>query len=150
MDFELVIPTSAQIETLYAQLKNRSHNISHKSVPSFDEHTEFVQNHPYRKWIIVRNTEIAIGNVYMQYNNSIGLNIYPSVTCEQIYKILRRIFASNSPLPAVPSVRFGEFFLNVATDNKMLQNMLSSLGFSEVERTFVLSKPSLHVQRDKS
>ena len=69
MQFESIIPTSAQIETLYTQLKNRSHSISHKSVPYFDEHTNFVQNHPYRKWIIVRNTEIAIGNVYIQYNN---------------------------------------------------------------------------------
>ena len=147
MNFELVIPTSAQIETLYAQLKNRSHNISHKSVPSFDEHTEFVQNHPYRKWIIVKDTEIAIANVYIQYNNSIGLNVDSLVTCEQINKILKGIYASHSPLPAVPSVRFEEFFLNVATDNKMLQNMLSSLGYSEVERTFVLSKFSLYLQK---
>ena len=148
MDFELVIPTSAQIETLYAQLKNRSHNISHKSIPSFDEHTEFVQNHPYRKWIIVKDAEIAIANVYIQYNNSIGLNVDSLVTCEQITKILKGIYALHSPLPAVPSVRFEEFFLNVASDNKMLQNVLSSLGFSEVERSFVLSKPSLHMQRD--
>ena len=148
MDFELVIPTSAQIETLYAQLKNRSHNISHKSVPSFDEHTEFVQNHPYRKWIIVKDTEIAIANVYIQYNNSIGLNVDSLITCEQINKILKGIYASHSPLPAVPSVRFGEFFLNVATANKMLQKKLTRLGFSEVERTFVLSKSNPYAWRD--
>jgi|TARA_B100002003_G_C14137467_1_gene547096 hypothetical protein len=148
MNFELVIPTSAQIETLYTQLKNRSHSISHKSVPSFDEHTEFVQNHPYRKWIIVKDTEIAIGNVYIQYNNSIGLNVDSLVSCEQINKILKGIYASHSPLPAVPSLRFGEFFLNVASDNKMLQKKLSSLGFSEVERTFVLSKSNPYAWRD--
>ena len=148
MNFELVIPTSAQIETLYTQLKNRSHSISHKSVPSFDEHTEFVQNHPYRKWIIVKDTEIAIGNVYIQYNNSIGLNVDSLVSCVQINKILKGIYASHSPLPAVPSVRFGEFFLNVASDNKMLQKKLSSLGFSEVERTFVLSKSNPFAWRD--
>ena len=148
MNFELVIPTSAQIETLYTQLKNRSHSISHKSVPSFDEHAEFVQNHPYRKWIIVKDTEIAIGNVYIQYNNSIGLNVDSLVSCEQINKILKEIYASHSPLPAEPSVRFGEFFLNVATDNKMLQKKLSSLGFSEVERTFVLSKSNPYAWRD--
>ena len=148
MNFELVIPTSAQIETLYTQLKNRSHSISHKSVPSFDEHTEFVQNHPYRKWIIVRDTEIAIGNVYIQYNNSIGLNVDSFVSCEQINKILKGIYASYLPLPAVPSVRFGEFFLNVATANKMLQKKLTNLGFSEVERTFVLSKSNPYAWRD--
>jgi len=148
MNFELVIPTSAQIETLYTQLKNRSHSISHKSVPSFDEHTEFVQNHPYRKWIIVKDSEIAIGNVYIQYNNSIGLNVDSLVSCEQINKILKGIYTSHSPLPAVPSMRFGEFFLNVSTANKMLQKKLTSLGFSEVERTFVLSKSNPYAWRD--
>ena len=148
MNFELVIPTSAQIETLYTQLKNRSHSISHKSVPSFDEHTEFVQNHPYRKWIIVKDSEIAIGNVYIQYNNSIGLNVDSLVSCEQINKILKGIYTSHSPLPAVPSMRFGEFFLNVSTANKMLQKNLTSLGFSEVERTFVLSKSNPYAWRD--
>lgn len=148
MNFEIVIPTSAQIETLYMQLKNRSHNISHKSVPSFDEHTQFVQNHPYRKWIIIKDSEIVIGNVYIQYNNSIGLNVDSLVTCEQINKILKGIYGSYSPLPAVPSVRIGEFFLNVATDNKILQKKLSSLGFSEVERTFILSESFLHAWGD--
>ena len=145
MNFEIVIPTLAQIETLYNQLKNRSHSISHKSLPGFDKHAEFVQNHPYRKWIIVKDKEIAIGNVYIQYNNSIGLNLNSLVSCEQIKKILKGIYASYSPLPAKPSLRSGEFFLNVATDNKILQKKLSSLGFSEVEKTFVLSK-SNHIK----
>jgi len=138
MDFELVIPTSAQIETLYAQLKHRSHNISHKSVPSFEQHTKFVQNHPYRKWIILKDSDVAIGNIYIQYDNSLGLNVDSSVSSEQIHKILEGIYKSNSPLPAVPSVRFGEFFLNIASKNKMLQKKLSNLGFCEIQRTFIL------------
>ena len=144
MNFELVIPTLAQIETLYTLLKNRSHSISHKGLPSFDEHAEFVQNHPYRKWIIVKDAEIAIGSVYIQYDNSIGLNVDSLVTCEQIIKILKGIYTSYLPLPAVPSVRFGEFFLNVATDNKMLQKKLLNAGFFEIQRTFVLSKSNLY------
>lgn len=148
MNFERVIPTLVQIETLYTQLKNRSHSISHKSAPSFDEHAEFVQNHPYRRWFIVKDRETAIGNVYIQYNNSIGLNVDYLLSCEQINKILKEIYASHSPLPAVPSVRFGEFFLNVATDNEILQKKLSSLGFSEVERAFVLSKSNTYAWGD--
>ena len=148
MDFELVIPTLAQIETLYKQLNNRQYKISHKNLPSFDKHTQFVQNHSYRKWFIVKDMEVVIGNVYIQFNNSIGLNVDSSVTCEQINKILREIYTSYSPLPAVPSLRQGEFFLNVASDNKMLQNILLSLGFSEVERSYILFKPSSRVKKD--
>jgi carbamoyl-phosphate synthase large subunit len=148
MNFELIIPTSAQIETLYIQLKKRSHSISHKSFPSFDEHTKFVQNHPYRKWIIVKNADTAIGNVYIQFDNSIGLNLDSSVTFEQTLKILKQVYISNSPLHAVPSVRFGEFFLKVSSDNHMLQERLSSIGFREVERTFVIKKLRLKEWED--
>lgn len=148
MNFELVIPTSAQIETLYTQLKKRLYSISHKSVPSFDEHTEFVQNHPYRKWIIVKNAETAIGNVYIQFDNSIGLNVDSSVTLEQILEILKQVYISNLPLPEVPSVRFGEFFLRVSSDNHMLQERLSCIGFREVERTFVIKKSRLKLWKD--
>lgn len=148
MNFEQVIPTLKQIKILYIQLKNRSHSISHRGVPSFEQHTKFVQNHPYRKWIILKDSDIAIGNIYIQYDNSLGLNIDSSVSSEQIHKILEEIYKSNSPLPAVPSVRFGEFFLNIATENKMLQKKLSNLGFCEIQRTFILSKYIINEWKD--
>ncbi len=144
MNFEQVIPTLTQIKILYNQLKNRSHSISHRSIPNFEQHTKFVQNHPYRKWIILKDSDIAIGNIYIQYDNSLGLNIDSSVSNEQLLIILKGIYKSNSPLPAVPSVRFGEFFLNIATENKILQNKLSNLGFFEIQRTFILSKSSIN------
>ena len=137
MDFELVIPTLAQIETLYAQLKNRSHNISHKSVPSFDEHTDFVQNHPYREWVILKDNGRAIGNVYIHVDNSIGLHFGSSKYFDRVDEVLRFVSNSYLPLPAEPSVRIGEFFFRVSSDNRLLQERLSILGFREVERTFV-------------
>lgn len=137
MDFELVIPTLAQIETLYAQLKDRSHNISNKILPSFDEHTEFVYNHPYRKWVIVKDNGRAIGNVYIHFDNSIGLHFEASKYFDRVDEVLRFANTSSLPLPAEPSVRIGEFFFRVSSDNRQLQERLSILGFREVERTFV-------------
>ena len=143
MQFEHVIPTPIQIETLYIQLKERTHSISHKRMPSYKEHESFVNNHPYREWLIVKNAVRALGNVYIQYNNSVGLNIDYSVTSGQIYNILKFVYREISPLPAIPSKRFGEFFLNIPSSNTTLQRKLSKLGFIEVERTFVLSKNDL-------
>ncbi len=137
MDFELVIPTAAQIETLYEQIKKRSYNISHKSVPSFDQHTKFVQNHPYREWVILKDNDRAIGNVYIQFDNSIGLHFDFSKYIERVDEVLSFINTSYSPLPAEPSVRISEFFFRVSSDNRLLQERLSILGFREVERTFV-------------
>ena len=137
MDFELVIPTAAQIETLYKQIKKRSHNISHKSVPSFDQHAKFVQNHPYREWVIVKDNDRAIGNVYIHFDNSIGLHFESSKYFDRVDEVLRFVNTSSLPLPAEPSVRIGEFFFRVSSDNRLLQERLSILGFREVERTFV-------------
>ena len=137
MDFEIVIPTLAQIETLYAQLKNRSHKISHKILPSFDEHTEFVHNHPYRQWAIVKNNGRAIGNVYIHFDNSIGLHFESSKYFDRVDEVLKFVNTSSLPLPAEPSVRIGQFFFRVSSDNHLLQERLSILGFQEVEKTFV-------------
>ena len=78
MIFETVVPTIEQIEILYGQLEERLHSISHKVMPSFDDHSTFVRNHPYRKWVIVKNKKKVIGNVYIQFDNSISLHLEPS------------------------------------------------------------------------
>lgn len=137
MVFESVTPTDEQIETLYAQLDKRLHNISHKRMPSFKEHETFVRNHPYREWMIVKNGGTAIGNAYIQFDNSIGLHFDSSESFERLFEIMKLIYSSYSPLPAEPSIRIDEFFLRVPSDNHMLQQRLSRLGFREVERTFV-------------
>jgi len=137
MDFELVIPTLVQIETLYAQLKSRSYKISHKILPSFVEHTRFVLHHPYREWVIVKDNGRAIGNVYIHFDNSIGLHFESPKYFDRVDEVLRFVNTSFLPLPAEPSVRIGEFFFRVSSDNRLLQEKLSILGFREVERTFV-------------
>jgi len=137
MIFEKVIPTTEQIETLYSQLEKRSQNISHKLMPSFKEHATFVRNHPYREWMIIKFRKRAIGNAYIQFDNSIGLHLVSPEDFEQFVEILNLIYRSYSPLPAKPSVRIGEFFLRVPSDNHKLQERLIGLGFHEVERTFV-------------
>ena len=71
---EKIIPTSAQVDFLYRQLRSRVHNISHYDMPSFSEHTEFVKNNFYREWFIIKNGELSIGTVYVQSDNSIGLH----------------------------------------------------------------------------
>jgi hypothetical protein len=137
MILEPIIPTHDQIEVLYAQLEGRRHNISHQFMPSFKDHISFVRNHPYRDWMIVKNEGRAIGNVYIHFDNSIGFHLGCSENVEHVSEILKQINRSYSPLPAVPSVRIGDFFLRVASDNHGLQETLSKLDFREVERTFV-------------
>jgi len=143
MIFEPVIPTKEQIETLYTQLEKRLHNISHKTMPSFKEHATFVQNHPYRVWVIIKNGSMAIGNLYIQFDNSIGLHFNSPENFEQTSEIMSLVYKSYSPLPAKPSVRIDEFFLRVPPDNHKFQEILLDIGFYEVEKTFVPIKKKI-------
>ena len=140
MKLDSVIPTPTQIEILYSQLKNRAFNISHGLLPSYETHEKFVINHPYRKWFIVKESEKILGNVYVKYDNSVGLRCDLSITVHQIDEILKTVAATITPSPAQPSVRFGGFFLNVSSENFDLQKKLLSLGLVETERTYVIKK----------
>ena len=75
IEFESVKGTLKQIDALYDLLKKREHNISHQSLPTFEEHEIFVKSFPYKKWYLVTSQDGYIGSCYLDYNNSIGLNL---------------------------------------------------------------------------
>jgi hypothetical protein len=134
---EPVVPTEKQTDELYRQLCARAHKISHTELPVYAKHKEFVTNHPYRAWFIILQNKIALGNVYIQHDNSIGLNCSDEVNEWQIKEILNEITCEFQPLDSVPSVRVGKFFLNVAASNIHLQEKLEKLGLKESQRSFI-------------
>lgn len=138
-DIELdpVIPSEIQTDLLYQQLCSRTFNISHRELPSYETHKEFVSRNPYRAWFIIKSTDLVLGNVYVQYDNSIGLNCCNQISEIQIKSILDLISIKLKPLDPIPSVRSKNFFLNVATSNIELQNKLTNLGLIESQRSFV-------------
>lgn len=134
---EPVIPDESQTKLLYQQLAARTSNISHVTLPSYESHKEFVINHPYRAWFIIKQKNLVLGNVYIQYDNSIGLNCYDQITETQIKSILNLVSDKLRPLDPVPSVRVGKFFLNVAVSNVDFQNKLKNLGLKESQISFI-------------
>lgn len=137
IELEPVIPSDIQTELLYQQLRSRTNSISHRVLPSYDNHKEFVAKHPYRAWFIIKSTDFVLGNVYVQYDNSIGLNCCNQISEIQIKSILDLISIKLKPLAPIPSVRSSNFFLNVATSDIELQVKLSNLGLIESQRSFV-------------
>lgn len=145
---EKIIPTSDQINLLYLQLKERSHNISHEALPSLEEHKYFVNNNPYRAWFIVKHKSTFIGNVYIQFDNSIGLNFGETTTAFNIQKILSLIYSKLSPLESVSSSRRGGYFINVSSSNILLQKKLNLIKCIEIQRTYILPD-YLNVKKSK-
>ena len=138
--FEKVIPSKVQIDELYQQLRLRNHKISHISTPKYEIHEQFVTNHPYREWFIIKKMGVSIDNIYIQNDNSIGLNFIDDISELQIKMILTFISTDFQPLEAIPSVRSNNFFINVASSDIELQKKLKNLGLVENQRSFVFEK----------
>ena len=127
--FEKVKPNKNQIAHLYRLLGDRSHQISHRKVPTFEEHAAFVQKNPYRVWYIVHEDQQMVGSVYLTYQNTIGINIEDRRVAVLLNATIDKIKADFAPLPAVKSTRSGCFSINVAPTNKPLLNALNAGGF---------------------
>ena len=133
--FEEVTGTEGQIEALYQLLERREHSISHEQMPSLEKHQQFVKKHPYRKWWMVKIGEEWNGTIYLTQENSVGINLQTHDS-NLLCKIIQQVRSENEPLPAIPSVRPGFFYVNAAPQNTLLQNALHDLGAKHTQNSF--------------
>ena len=77
MNMELKPVTVDDAEFLFDLLKQREGtvNISHKSLPDWEEHLQYVKKHDYQSWDIIWVENTRIGNIYLTKNNEIGIFI---------------------------------------------------------------------------
>jgi len=70
---KLKLVNKSDIRFLYNQLKERDPmiNISHKKMPTYAEHSQFVLSKPYSKWYIIIYKNKKIGNTYLTKTISI-------------------------------------------------------------------------------
>ena len=48
-------------------------NISHKSLPTWEEHVEYIKNNTYQSWDIIWVDNVRIGNIYLTDRDEIGI-----------------------------------------------------------------------------
>tara|TARA_B100001115_G_C15524447_1_gene248853 strand:+ start:126 stop:569 length:444 start_codon:yes stop_codon:yes gene_type:complete len=137
---EKVIPSEEQIKNLFKLLSERKHNISNKSLPTYSEHKNFVQNNPYQVWYLIKLEQNYEGSIYINKDNSIGINNCDEFSHTLIKQVLNKIIDNHKPLKSKPSERSGEFFLNVAASNKSLQKKLNLIGLKISQVSFTFNK----------
>ena len=135
--FEEVSGAPEQIEILLELLRKRKHSISHERIPDPEEHAEFVAKHPYRIWWLVRAEERVIGAAYLTKENALGIHLMTDDP-KAYQKVIEKICRENQPLPAIPSVRPGFLYANVAPDNLTLNQALLNLGTEQTQSSFRL------------
>lgn len=142
MRFDPITPTDAQIEVLYALLGARQHGISHVEMPALDAHAAFVRTHPYRVWFLVYEdqdgAEVPIGSVYLQDDNSIGMN-FTAPTLARVRAALEHIEAQFAPNPPVPSKVPPHFYINVPIGARDLGGAVEALGGRAVQTAYTFA-----------
>lgn len=124
-------------KTLYDLLSQRSFSISHNSLPSYEDHCDFVENHPYRFWYLLLTANTAIGTVYLTYSNSIGLFIKDEYL-QFFEEIILKIKRDHKPLPGIKSIRSNYFHINVNPDNEQLIKMLNQMKFKHIQSSYAI------------
>ena len=74
---ELKSVTIDDAEFLYELLKQREGivNISHKSLPTWDDHIDYIKNYDYQAWDIILMNNQKVGNIYLTTRDEIGIFI---------------------------------------------------------------------------
>ena len=115
---------------LYDLLKTRDFraNISHKKVPSYDEHVHFILSNPYTIWYIIEYEGKKIGSVYLSKQDEIGISLVDNLLYNKIGKSVIKSLIKNNPRK--------RYLANVSPQNKKLQDFFVNNGFTGLEYTY--------------
>ncbi len=120
------------IRTLYKLLGEREPHecISHKRMPTLEQHTKFVESMPYQEWYLITDSSVPVGGIYLTNDNEIGVGI--------LRDYRNRGFAREAVLK-LQQMHVGERLLaNVAPGNEASHAMFRDLGFRCIQHTYAL------------
>jgi len=119
---------------LYNLLKERDPkaNISHKKMPTYDEHVAFVSSKPYAYWYVIEYNGKKSGSIYLSKNNEIGIFLRKSLTGKNIGRVaLELLIKKTNKL---------RYLANVNPKNKKSLEFFKNNGFTMIQYTFELIK----------
>ena len=126
----LRIITNSDAEFLFKLLKERDPraNISHKKMPSYNQHVNFIKSKPYTKWYIILKSKEKIGSIYLSKNDEIGLFISKKYQGSNVGK-----YALSQLIKKNPRERY---LANVNPKNKRSIRFFKNNDFKLIQYTF--------------
>lgn len=115
-------------------------SISHKKMPTNDEHLAFVSKHPYRVWYVIVDGDDHIGSAYLTRRNEIGIFIFKAHQGKGYGKwaIGEMVERWAEFLETRGSVAPNAFVANISPDNEASAAFFKSQGFKLVQHTYTL------------
>ena len=118
---------------LYDLLKTRDPlaNISHKKIPSYNEHVNFILSNPYAVWYIIEYEGKNIGSIYLSKQDEIGISLFDNLLYDKIGKNIIKFLMKNNPRK--------RYLAKISPRNKKLQNFFVNNGFTGLEYTYEIT-----------
>lgn len=136
---------------LYDLLRERSTeddphiNISHRALPTWHDHQQFVRSKPYRFWYLVMGVEEAqqempltpLGSISLTNRNEIGIVLFKQFRGKGNGRAaVQEIMSMWPPLVAIPSVRPGHYIANINPSNEASIKLFTGLGARHIQNTY--------------
>ena len=117
---------------LYDILSERTadESISHKGMPDWDEHVDFVASRPYAHWYLIESIDGIVGTIYLTHQREVGVFIKREFRGEGYAKAAIRLLRERHP---------GRLLANVNPDNKPSRKLWESLGGELIQVTYELA-----------
>ena len=122
--------TNSDAKFLFQLLEERDPraNISHKNMPSFDEHVHFIKSKPYKKWYVILKSKEKVGSIYLSKSDEIGIFILKNFQGNNIGE-----YALNELIERNPRERY---LANVNPKNKKSIKFFKNNNFKLIQYTF--------------
>jgi hypothetical protein len=119
---------------LYDLLKNKdpNANISHKKMPSYDEHVKFVMSKPYTNWYIIEYDKMKVGAIYLSKQDEIGISVSNDYEYDQIVKPALKLLMKLNQRK--------RYLANTSPKDVRSQEFLLKNGFTSLEYVYEMKK----------
>ena len=129
--YDVSFPEAAKV--LYDLLAERTpeQSISHKKMPTFNEHQKFILSTPYAQWYLIQFGGHWVGSMYITKQNEIGISIFNSFQGQgHGSQALRRI---------LDKYQGQRMLANINPKNENSIKLFESMGFKPIQITYELS-----------
>ena len=132
IDLKLKKIEDSDFNFLYKLLKERNpkENISHKQMPSYQQHVKFIKSKPYQKWYVIEKNRKKIGTIYLSKQNEIGLFLKKEFNIANIKKVVLKLMIEKNPKK--------RYLANVNPKNKELIKFFKKNNFKLLQYTYEL------------
>jgi hypothetical protein len=123
---------------LYTLLGERhpNANISHKKMPSYNEHVKFVTSKPYSKWYVINYQNQSAGSIYLTKNDEIGIFIKKGFQGIGLGNLALHLLIKANPRP--------RYLANVNPKNLKSIEFFKKNQFKLIQYTYELISHDMH------